>query len=278
MARSINEIQNNMLVFIAGSQTLAGMNSTSSTALYRLFTYVVAVAINLLEQLTDQHKKEIDKAISEQKSGTPNWYKNKSLSFQYGFDLLTDSDFFDNSSATQEEIEASKIVKYCSVKESIDSNRLIVKIASELNNVLEPLTEQEMESFSAYIEEIKYAGVKINVVNNPADKLILDMIIFRDPLVINDTGYSILNGNKPVEERISLYMKELPFNGELVLNDLIGQLRAVPGVVNVHINSASSSSFGIDDYTEFTNFTIKRIPEAGYYKLENFNNIVYNVA
>jgi hypothetical protein len=277
MARTIEEIQGAMLAQIAADQNLSAMNSTSKVALYRLFTFVVAFSIWALEKIFDQHTIDIDTRISEQKSGTKNWYKNKSLDFQYGFYLMTDSDVYDNTLATDEQIEASKIVKYCSVKESQESNRLIVKIASEVNEVLEPLTDDQLDSFTAYIEEIKYAGVKVKVVNNPADKLILDLVVFRDPLVLSDTGMSIRNPSQPIEDRIKAYMKELPFNGELVLNDMIEQLRKVPGVVNVHIQSASSSHFDVGGYTDFTTFNIARIPEAGYFKIENFDTIAYVV-
>lgn len=237
---------------------------------------IIAYAMFLLEQMFDQHKKEVDLTISEQQSGTKNWYKNKALDFQYGYALIDDTDKYDNTALTQEQIEASKIVKYCSVKESIESNRLVVKIASEANSVLEPLTTDQLESFTAYIEEIKYAGVKVSVVNNPADVLIFDLVVYRDPLVLDASGMSVSNGTKPVEVRITSYMKELPFNGELVLNDLIEQLRLIEGVNNVYINAASSSSYDGVGFSDFTFFNVARIPEAGYFKVENFNNVSYS--
>ena len=277
MARDLNVIQNEILTDIASNTALVEMNSTSRSAIYRVLTYVVAFSIWAFEKILDIHKIQIDQAILQQKSGTQNWYKNKSLAFQYGFDLVTDTDVYDNSLSTIEVVEDSKIVKYCSVKESTESNRLIVKIASEIDAVLEPLTPDQLESFTTYIQEIKYAGVKIKVVNNPADILVFDLVVYRDPLVINDQGVSILNGNKPVEDRILAYMKELPFNGELLMNDLIEQLRNVPGVNNVYFNSAGSSAYDIDGYGDFTFFTVARIPEAGYFKVENFNTVSYVV-
>jgi hypothetical protein len=279
MAREVEVIQKEILDDIASNETLSAMNSTSKVAIYRLLTYVVAFAIWSLEKLFDIHKKEIDTAIYEQKSGTPTWYKNMSLGFQFGFDLIVDSDKFDNTGFTDDEIESSKIIKYCSVKESSESNRLIIKVAGEKDDVLTPLTNIEITSFSEYINEIKYAGVKINVVNNPADKLLLDMDIYVDVLVIDQNGNSIANGGKPVETAIKSYMKSLPFDGELVINDLIEKLRDVPGVINAHIKTASSSYYDILtlSYVDFSPINVKTIPVAGYFEIVNFDNVRYVV-
>jgi len=279
MARQIEIIQKEILDRIALNENLSGLNSTSKVAIYRLLAYIVSFSIRALEELFDTHKKEIDTAIYEQKSGTPRWYRNMSLAFQYGFDLLTDSDKFDNTGYTDEDIEESKIVKYCSVKESNDSNRLVLKVASEQDEVLVPLTETQILSFSQYLKEIKYAGVKISVVNNPADKLILNMVVYRDVLVLDQNGNSIVHAGKPVEEAIKNYMKALPFDGELVINDLIEKLRAVDGVNNVHIKYADYSFYdtGKQEYSPFTRIDVKTIPEAGYFEIVNFDTVSYVV-
>lgn len=280
MARTVQEIQGAMLADIASNQALSGqLTSTSKVAVYRLFTFIVAMAIWLLESIFDNHKKEIDTALYEQKSGTPRWYRNMSLAFQYGFDLLEDSDKFDNTGYTDDQIEASKIIKYCSVKESIESNRLTIKVAGESGENLIPLDDTQITAFLQYMTEIKYAGVKLNVVNNPADKLLLNMQIYRDVLVINENGVSILNGDKPVEKAIRAYMKALPFDGELVLNDLIAHLRAVEGVNDANITTATSSSYNTatNTYTDFQPINVKTIPIAGYFEIENFNTVTYVV-
>lgn len=240
---------------------------------------VVAIAIWILETIFDTHAQQIDTALFEQKSGTPRWYRNMSLAFQYGFDLLPDSDKFNNEGFTVEQIEASKIVKYCSVKESQESNRLVIKIASETAGELTPISEGQKESFEQYMKEIKYAGVKIIVINNPADKLLLTMAVYRDPLVIDENGSSIINGGKPVETAINEYMKNLPFNGELVLNDLIEYLREVPGVINVNILIANASYYDVvsNSFTDYEGISVKTIPMAGYFEVVNFDNVTYVV-
>ena len=251
----------------------------SKASFESIFFDVIAYCILVLEQIFDQHKKEIDTALYEQKSGTPRWYRNMALSFQYGFDLLTDSDKFENTGFTIDQIDASKIIKYCSVKESGESNRLVVKVAGESAGDLIPLTNLQLDSFNGYMEEIKYAGVKLQIVNNPADQLLLNMAIYRDVLVIDENGNSILNGGKPVEAAINAYIKNLPFDGELVLNDLIEKLRAVDGVDNAHIIVANSSVYDTVSlsYLDYAPINVKTIPVSGYFEVPNFDTVSYVV-
>ncbi|MEO8236406.1 MAG: nucleotidyltransferase [Flavobacterium sp.] len=279
MARTVEEIQVQMLTGIANNSDLVGLNSTSKVAIYRLIVFIVAIAIWTLEKLFDTHSSQVDVAIYENKPGTARWYRNMSLAYQFGFNLLTDDDQFDNAGFTTDQIEASKIVKYCSVKESLESSRLIIKLAGDDGTNLIPLTPTQIDSFKYYISEVAYAGVKTHFVNNPADKLRLTMRVYRNPLVIDENGNNILTGGKSVEIAIKKYIKNLPFDGELVINDLIDYLRDVPGVENAHIISAATSYKDLVTglYTSFATIDVKTIPVAGYFEVENFNNITYVV-
>ncbi|PWA10981.1 nucleotidyltransferase [Flavobacterium laiguense] len=289
MARSIATIKQELTANFMGNAVLQNSYGFADGAVFEsefskvsiesILFDIFAFGVFLLEVIFDYHKKEIDTAIYEQKSGTPRWYRNMSLAFQYGFDLLDDSDKFENTGFTADQIEASKIIKYCSVKESIESNRLTIKVAGESGDDLIPLDVTQITAFKDYLAEIKYAGVKINVVNNPADKLQLTMAIYRDVLVIDENGNSILNGGKPVEKAIRDYMKNLPFDGELVINDLIAKLRAIDGVNNAHIINATSSAYdsATADYLGFVPINVKTIPVAGYFEIVNFDTVSYVV-
>ena len=144
MARTIDEIQTQMLNSITSNADLADLNSTSKTSIYRLLMFIVAMAIWTLEKLFDIHSAQVDTAIYENKPGTARWYRNMSLAFQFGFNLLTDDDQFDNIGATSEQIEASKIVKYCSVKESLESSRLIIKVAGDDGTIQYRLLQKKL--------------------------------------------------------------------------------------------------------------------------------------
>ena len=276
MARTIQAIQTLILQAKAQEPALSELNSTSKVAIWRLWVYIIAVAIWSLEKLFDQHRADIDKRLAELKPHTARWYRSKALAFQYGFDLLPDSDKFNNQGHTEEAIEASKIVKYSAVIESKNEGRLIVKIAGEQGEQLQPITEPQKQAFEAYLSEIKDAGVRLSVVNYQPDILHLQMKIVYDPLVLDGNGQSIIHATKPVETAIKDYLKRLPFNGELVLAHLIDALQQAEGVKIPHLVLAQSKNItSSGDYGAFETIEISKIPTAGYFTIDNFNDIIY---
>lgn len=276
MARTIQEIQTLILQAKAQEPALSELNSTSKVAIWRLWVYIIAVAIWSLEKLFDLHRADIDKRLAELKPHTARWYRSKALAFQYGFDLLTDSDKFNNTGHTEEQIEASKIVKYSAVVESPNEGRLIVKIAGEQGEQLQPITDAQKQAFEAYLQEIKDAGVRLSVVNYQPDVLHLQMKIIYDPLVLDSNGQSIIHATKPVETAIKEYLKRLPFNGELVLAHLIDELQQAEGVKIPHLVLAQSKHIGTNgNYGAFEAIEISKIPTAGYFTIDNFNDITY---
>lgn len=275
MARTITDIQTEILQAKESEPALAELNSTSKTAIWRLWIYIVSVAIWSLEKIFDLHKKEVNERLSELKPHTARWYRNKALAFQYGFDLLTDSDIFNNNGKTEDEIDTSKIVKYSAVIEK-DTGQLIVKIATEQGGKLQPITPTQLQAFQAYIAEIKDAGVRVTVTNYLPDRLLLDLEIYYDPLILDENGVHHLNANKPVEEAIEAYMKELPFNGELVLAHLIDKLQQVEGVKIPHLLEAKSAWIEPESggYGMAQPISVSIIPESGYFEV-SFTDVAF---
>jgi hypothetical protein len=283
MARSISEIQKEMVDAISTNQILSGqltlITSTSKASIARLFTFIVATAIWMLEVFFDQHNKEVDEKLANQKSGTLPWYRTMALKFQDGFDLVTDHDYFDNGDATLEKIKESRIIKYAAVGESAAESRVIIKIAGETAKKLSPITSEQKASFETYMKEIKWAGVAVTVINYKPDKLFLEIQIKRDALVLNDKGMSIKNANYPVEEALLEHMKELPFDGDLRLSAIVDKLQKVPGVLDATIKSAKSAWIKSDngDYDQPQPILISKVPVSGYFEIETFENIEYVV-
>ncbi len=279
MARTPEIIQNTLLGEKANKPELAGLTSTSKTAIWRLIIYIMSIAIYAFEVILDKHSKNVTQELIEEKAHTPLWYRSKALAFQFGFDLVTDSDEFINDGYSDGQIEESKIVKYAAVVEAENDSILIVKIAGEIEGLLSRLNEQQVSSFTTYMEEIRDAGVKLNIINYEADKLFLDLQINYDPLVLSANGQHLINANYPVVDAIKAYMKELPFNGELVLAHLVDKLQQVEGVLIPTIMSASTSWIdkNSNNYGDAIGIAVKAIPVSGYFKVETFENIRYVV-
>lgn len=277
MARTITAIQQELFNNIAADENLAGLTSVSKVSIWRLFVFVVAFSIWVLENLFDTHKKEVDDIIDAKMPHRASWYRTKAKAFQYGFALIPDTDKYDNTGFTSDQIADSKIIKYAAVTSS--GGQLLIKIATEAAGVLAPIAPEKKASFDAYILEIADMGVNYIVLNLLPDILLLNIQIYRDPLVLDSSGMSILNGNYPVQDAINEYMKQLPFNGELVLAHLIDKLQNVEGVVIPHLVNAESKAIDINTntYLDAAPINVKTIPVSGYFTVPNFNNISYVV-
>ena len=277
MARSIGVIQNEMLDSITADENLAGLNSQSKVSIYRLIVFIVAFSIWVLENLFDTHKKEVDDIIEAKMPHRPSWYRTKAKAFQYGFALIADTDNYDNTGYTDDQVLGSKIIKYAAVTPS--AGQILIKIATETAGVLAPITPEQKASFDAYILEIADCGVKYIVVNHLPDILLLNLQIFRDPLVLDSNGMSIINGNYPVQDAINEYMKELPFNGELVFAHFIDKLQKAEGVVIPHLVNAESRAIDINtnQYLDAEPINVKTVPVSGYFTIPNFDNVSYVV-
>lgn len=280
--KNTEEIFNIIIEEKERQEALKGLSSTSRTALWSLFAYVVAYVIDLLRQMFVAHKEEVSAAIAEQKKGSLKWYRNRALAFQYGFNLHEDTDKFNNENHTYESIQASKIVKYSAVTEAENQSRLIIKIAGENNGELSPITEPQKEAFMTYMDEIKDAGVPLTIINYLPDLLFLTITIKRDPLVLDASGYAIapINGDiKPVDTSIKQFLRELPFNGELILSKLTDKLQATSGVKDVNIDNASSAwiDANTNDYGSAIGLYMSVVPESGYFTIKKNNQNLINI-
>lgn len=269
MARKLEEIQNELLTAKANESMLSNLDSTSKVSIFRLWIYIVAFSTWTLEKLFDTHKADVDYQLSILKPHTARWYRNMALAFQYGFDLLTDSDKFDNNGKTQQEIENAKIIKYSAVTEAETESRLIIKIATEANGLLAPVSTTQLDAFKAYIAEIKDAGVRVSIINYLPDLLKLNLRIVRDALILDVNGMNRQTAEFPVNDAIQAFIKELPFNGELSLQKLEERLLAVEGVLDLSLDLAQTSWIdgNAGTYGTYQAIDISTIPISGYFKV-----------
>lgn len=243
----------------------------SKASIESILFYVFAFCAWTVEKLFDTHKAEVTNYIDEMKPHSLRWYVNKVKEFRFGQSLIPDTDQYDDTGLTDKDIAKMQIVKYASAEET--NGKLYIKVAKDGAEGRTPLSQEEEDALSVYINEVKDAGVKISVRNAPAVKFCLNIEIYYDPQVLDGEGNSHISGGTPVVDAIKDYIKNLPFNGEYRNVDLVDKLQKVPGVI---IPELYSASFKIQNATEYTQIVAKEKPFSGYFEfVDNDSQIKY---
>lgn len=271
MARSIETINSEILASKEASARLTNLNSGSSTAIWRLWAWVIAAAIFTVESMFDLFKVELATLLQSLKPGTLMWYQQMCKEFQYGDSLSWISDRYIYPVPDA----AKKIIAQCSVSEG--NSGLIIKIAKDTGGELVALSTPEEEAFAAYLKRMKYAGTKVSLVNASANKLFIQATVIYDPLLLHSGGTLITEGTRPVDEAITAFLRTLPFSGILRRSAIMDAIQAAKGVIDVQI-TLLQHKYGSNGYEDIV---ISHIPESGYYKIDTAfplnTNITYNV-
>lgn len=272
MARTINEIQAQIIATIQADSTLSGLTSTSSTAIWRLITRVVAFAIAVLENLWDTYRDDVDSSLLLLKPHTARWYAEKARAFQYGFSLVDGEDYYDNTGIDPDTVAASQVVAQAAV---VDQNgQLVIKANREISGDLEPLSVAQFDAFEGYMGQIKDAGIKVQILSFQADKLKLEIDVYYDPLVIGPDG-ARLDGTSttPVKDAIQVFLRALPFDGEFVKAHLIDAIQAVDGVFVPEPRSCQATRF---DSASFSSVDIAYQPYSGFLRIYDEADLTLN--
>lgn len=190
------------------------------------------------------------------------WYKEKCLDFHDGFELIWLNGVYQYDASAP---ETSKIIDQVAVLESNDGE-LVVKVATNNDGVIEPLTEEQLIRFQNYISLIKDAGNRIIVVNQPADSLKLTLNVYVDVSIIDLETGKLLDVQEevyPVKDAVEAYLENLEFNGAFVKEFFKNTLSQAKGVKLPLIDSAQwkYAAFEWSDFGEW------KVPEAGYFKI-----------
>jgi hypothetical protein len=272
MARTITDIQaditNTLVTEMAAINITINPATWSKANLLRLLTYIVAVCQWTIEQLQDAHKAEVNELIAAKKPHSLRWYAEKAKAFQFGYNLVPEQDYYDNTGVPEDVIENAKVVKFAAVVRQKRANGRVylrIKAAGTDGTDLAPLDTDQLEALREYFNRIADAGVDIEVDSGVADRLQLKMSIYYNPLILNANG-NRLDGTQetPVPNAIRAYLQNLPFNGLFVLTQLVDALQAVEGVEIPHLIACQTS------YAEFppTSVDVEYIPDSGYLRID----------
>jgi hypothetical protein len=268
MARTIQEIYDSI---ITEKQTLSSLNgltpnpetyvnflsqlaSSSRVAIWRLFAYIVAVAIYTTEVLWDVFKAEIENIAAQAEAGTVRWYQEKVLDFQYGDVLIYQDGVYQYALID----ESLKVVKRCAVVERPDGVVFIKTAKLDNAGLPIPLDAPELVGLTAYMQQVKFAGTFLYVNSFNADTLKLYYDIYYSAEL--DLG----SVQAAVYAAVQSFIANLPFNGALNINKLTDALQSVTGVIDPKFVSAEAT-YGALPYTAFDR---EYLSNAGYLEID----------
>ncbi len=222
-----NEEAANLWGFKPGDKWSAVMGRMS---VENVLFYIVAVCCHVVERLMATHKSEVEELIATRVPHRAKWYRDKTLAFLDGKDLIDGTDEYATEGMSEEDIEALRVVKHAVAVEDMKSGVLVIKVAGEdAEGKRQPLTEEQSERLKEYLGEVKDAGVRIEVVNANPSGFVLEADVYYNAL---------LDGEKvkeACEEAIQRYIENLEFNGILSRNGIEDVLRGVAGVEMVQL-------------------------------------------
>jgi hypothetical protein len=274
MARTITEIYDALISEKENLDALSGLvpapdnhqtflqdlTSTSKVAIWRLFLWIVAVAIWAHETLFDRYEAKIIDLKYKLITHTPLWWQQRALEFQFGYTLTWNGAQFVYTTID----EVAKIVKRSAVV--VSQGVVRIKVAKlDGGGLPVPLSGPELTAFTAFANEQAPAGINVIVISADADLLKLGYLVYYDPLVLAPDG-SLLTSPAvfPVEDAINGYIQNLPFNGVLNLTALTDAIQQALGVVDPVIQSAQAK-YGLTAYVDVVdNYT----SYAGHMKVD----------
>jgi len=242
MARTIAQIQAQIIATKNAQPELAGLTSTSKRAIWNLWTFVVAACIAIFEQLLDSFLTEVETQVAQSAGASVLWLQAKMFQFQY--DATTPQVIqLINTVPQYPVVDANKrIITACSVTSSL-SNQVSIKVAKSSPFVA--LATAELTAAQSYINTIGAAGITYNVISLNADKLYVQAQIYYQGQYSTVIQQNVIDAINSFLQNLSI----VNFNGSMKISDLEGAIRNVAGVNDVVLNNVR----GRDDASSFSN-------------------------
>ena len=261
MARSIATIVALLDAEQAAQTGLSGLNSPSTTAIFKLWKYIVATQMFLQETLWDIYKAALELTISKAAVGTSAWLQDKVLKFQYDATtpqvLSVGSDFSVNYTTVD---TTKQIITRAAVNRTAQRT-VLVKVAKSDPPVA--LSGPELSSLNGYLDDICFAGVNYVATSLVSDKLYLKANVYYDGQYSNTISESVISA-------VNVFLATLPFDGKIKLSAIVDSIQTVTGVNDVVLEDvavrADATAFASKTYMVQGNTTLIPLYQlaAGY--------------
>jgi hypothetical protein len=249
----------------------------SSASIEAIFITVIAYIVYGLEFLLARHMEEVEAREDQMRVGTLNWWKEIIKAFQYGDDLVYDENT--NTYQYVDDNPDAQIIKYAEVRES-ESGLLILINQADGNNNPEMIPDPSpiRDAFQSYLNKIKIAGIQVIWGSYNPDKIMLNLNVKYDPLVMNASGELINTGEKPVNSALKAYLNTLTYgSGTINKTKIIDAIQLTEGVVDVWADTLDWLFVSNDNNPSYTAVQNQELLSyGGSFKFESDDDIIIN--
>ena len=241
MSRTLTEIYNEAVETRNKYLELTELTNDSKMSIINAFTWVTAAAIYSFETLLDVFTTDIAKTFTQRINGTSAYYANAMLKWQYGDDLIINDEGTAFHYATED--TTKRLITHVSYQEyyneEFKDNILILKVASGEGRSLSQLSDEELIAARAYLNQIKFAGVKCNVVSRRGDVLVPRLTVYYDGAITKEELYD------NIDTALIDFIVNMKFDSLVYSQKIIDAIQKVEHVTDVHIDHEASLEQGI---------------------------------
>lgn len=241
MSRTLTEIYKEAVDTRNKYLELTELTNDSKMSIINAFTWVVAASIYSFEVLLDVFMTDIAKIFNSRINGTPAYYANAMLKWQYGDSLIL-NDEGTTFSYPNEDL-SKRIISHVSYQEAYNEyykdDVLIIKVATGDGNKMDCLTAEQLVAAKSYLNQIKFAGVKCNIVSRKGDVLVPRVTVYYDGAVTKEDLYNA------IDEALTNFITKMEFDSLIYSQKVIDAIQKVPHVTDVYINPGASVAQGI---------------------------------
>lgn len=241
MSRTLTEIYNEAVETRNKYLELTELTNDSKMSIINAFTWVTAAAIYSFETLLDVFTTDIAKTFTQRINGTSAYYANAMLKWQYGDDLIINDEGTAFHYATED--TTKRLITHVSYQEyyneEFKDNILILIVASGEGRSLSQLSDEELIAARAYLNQIKFAGVKCNVVSRRGDVLVPRLTVYYDGAITKEELYD------NIDTALIDFIVNMKFDSLVYSQKIIDAIQKVEHVTDVHIDHEASVEQGI---------------------------------
>lgn len=241
MSRTIKNIYTEAITERNKRMELTEFNSDSKMSIMNGLTWVVAAIIHSFETLLDVFAVDISNTINNRINGTPVYYTNALLQYQKGDTLSVREDGLAFGYSNID--ETKRMITQVSYTESVDDynldSKLILKIATGEKGNLTAISKEELVPINSYINKIKFAGTRVEVVSYEGDVLVPMVTVFYDGAIPEAEIYT------KIEDKLKQYIMNTPFDSSVYVSRIIEAIRSTEHVTDVYVDEKAVPEQGI---------------------------------